>query len=221
MTFASSSPLTVRYLRRELAGNGGIPASKRRAGPTNGALRFLVQHANGFTSRLAMKSPLPHLDPCGRHRFLSFELRCIPGSRRPHCSREASAGRRMLVLCPQRRHSYATSYNELVDRKLDRRTGRRCCRHRASWRGRQSRGSSWHARNARLKLFNQRPEGSAGFRNRPLDRIASSSCVRSTPHICALTAEDILIEHSSNAAGADCHGRFTLLLLSGQIYMGA
>jgi hypothetical protein len=31
----------------------------------------------------------------------------------------------------------------------------------------------------RLKLFNQRPEGSAGFRNRPLDRIASSSCVRS------------------------------------------
>jgi len=61
MTFASSSPLTVRYLRREFAGNGGIPASKRRAGPTNGALRFLVQHANGFTSRLAMKSPLPQL----------------------------------------------------------------------------------------------------------------------------------------------------------------
>jgi hypothetical protein len=45
---------------------------------TNGALRALVQHANGFTSRLAMKSPLPHLDPRGRHRFLSFELRCIP-----------------------------------------------------------------------------------------------------------------------------------------------
>jgi hypothetical protein len=128
-------------------------------------------------------------------------------------------------LCPQRRHSYATSYNELVDRKLDRRTGRRCCRHRASWRGRQSRGSSWHARNARLKLFNQRPEGSAGFRNRPLDRVAPSSCVRSfrpvlyeaatgaAPartslwsldlqprqplHTCALTAENILLEHSS------------------------
>jgi hypothetical protein len=37
-----------------------------------------------------------------RQRFSSY------GSARPHCSREASAGRRMLVLCPQRRHSYAT-----------------------------------------------------------------------------------------------------------------
>src|SRR3981081_3969603 len=39
-----------------------------------------------------------------------------------------------------------------------------------------------------------------------------STAASADAHICALTAEDILIEHSSNAAGADCHGRFTLAL---------
>jgi hypothetical protein len=87
--------------------------------------------------------------------------------------------------------------------------------------------------------FPHRPEGSAGFRNRPsregrvikLRSVFSACSARSShwcrscsnfalvtgstaasadAHICALTAEDILIEHSSNAAGADCHGRFTL-----------
>jgi hypothetical protein len=87
--------------------------------------------------------------------------------------------------------------------------------------------------------FPHRPEGSAGFRNRPSRegrviklRSVFSACSARSSHwccscsnfalvtgstaasadarICALTAEDILIEHSSNAAGADCHGRFTL-----------
>src|ERR1700704_182354 len=57
----------------------------------------------------------PSRPPFVRHRFSSLELRCIArSSARPYCSREASAGWRTLVLCPQRRHSYATSPGSLM-----------------------------------------------------------------------------------------------------------
>lgn len=88
---------------------------------------------------------------------------------------------------------------------------------------------------APLRLFLTDRKAAPVFAIGPREKLASSSCVRPfrpllheaatgaalarillwspdlqphppPPHICALTAEDILIEHSSNATGADCCG---------------